>query len=232
MIIPIKAAMYFFSFTLLTLSLLFFVTAGGIFSSFLYKKIGDDSSWHSGYNSFNPFNHIDYFVIIFFIFTGWFIGIKKPPFLGNWKEGLKGLLQKSIYLFVPSLFHLFLGSVLLFIGVYFFSYQFLLLAFKTSLKANTLYIYEVSSTLQIKGPQLIFALFSLYSIVLNLNLALLDFLFSVLDYVIKKYFFEEMLNIKFIFLLYAIVMLLLYIFGNKIMYLFWNIIVSPLILLF
>jgi hypothetical protein len=232
MTITIKAAMYFFSLCLLTISLLFFVTLGGIFSSFLYKKLGDDSSWESGYNSCNPFNHIDYFVIMFFIFTGWFIGIKRPPFLYTWKKGLQGFFQKLAYLFAPSLFHLCIASILLFAGVYFFSYPFLLLSFKTTLKANIGYIYEVLSLLKIKGPKLIAALFFLYSIILNLNLALLDFLFALLDYIIKKYFFEQMLNLKFIFLLYAVVMFLLYLVGNKIMYLFWNIIITPLILLF
>ena len=232
MIISIKVAMYFFSLCLLTISLLFFVTLGGFFSSYLYKKIGDSTSWESGYDSLNPFNHIDYFVIIIFIFTGWFIGIKKPLFLHNWQQGYKGVLQKISYLFLPAFFHLILASVLLFIGVYFFSYQFLLLSFKTSLKANAGYILEVAKLLQVKGPQLIFALFSLYSVVLNLNLALLDILFSFLDYIIKKYFFENILDIKFIFLLYGIVMCLLYMFGNSIMYFFWNIIVIPLLLLF
>jgi hypothetical protein len=232
MIIPIKAVIYFFSLFLLTTSLLFFVTLGSIFCSFLYKKMGDDSSWESGFSSLNPLNHIDYFVIIFFIFTGWLIGIKRPAFFNNWKKGLSGILQKLIYLFVPTLFHLFIASLLLFIGVYFFSYEFLLLSFKTSLKVSSSYIYEVITLLKIKGPKLIFALFFLYSVILNLNLALLDFLFSLLDYIIKKYFFEQMLNIKFIFLLYGIIMLMLYIFGNKIMYLFWNIIITPLILLF
>lgn len=232
MIIPIKAVIYFFSLFLLTTSLLFFVTLGGIFCSFLYKKMGDDSSWESGYRSCNPFNHIDYFVIIFFIFTGWLIGIKRPTFFNNWKRGVSGILQKLTYLFVPTLFHLFIASLLLFFGVYFFSYEFLLLSFKTSLKVSGSYIYEVITLLKIKGPKLIFALFFLYSIILNLNLALLDFLFSLLDYIIKKYFFEQMLDIKFIFLLYGIIMLMLYIFGNKIMYLFWNIIITPLILLF
>lgn len=232
MIIPIKAAMYFLALCLLTISLLIFIVAGGVFTSYLYKRIGDSSSWENGYQSLNPFNHIEYFVIILFIITGWFIGMKRPSFLHNWKNGIKGILQKLAYLFVPSLFHLVIASILLFVGVYFFSYQFLLLSFKASLKVNISYITEVCNILHIRGPQLIFVLFSLYSIILNLNLALLNFLFSILDYIIKKYFFEQMLNIKFIFLLYGIVMLLLYIFGNSIMYFFWNIIVIPLLLLF
>ncbi len=232
MIFSVKIAMYFFSICLLSIVLLFFVTLGGIFSAYLYKKIGDDTAWNAGFNSLNPLNHIDYFVIIFFIITGWFIGMKKPTFLHNWKDGFKGFCQKLVFIFCPAMFHLFIASFLLFIGVYFFSYQFFLLACKTSLKANYFYISEVSKFLQIKGPKLIFSIFSLYGVILNLNLALLDFLFSILDYIIKKYFFDDMLNIKFVFLLYATVILLLYLFGNGIMYFFWNIIIIPLLLLF
>jgi hypothetical protein len=231
MVLSAKIGMYFFSLSLLTLALLLFVTVGGIFSSYIYKKIGDPSSWDNGYNSLNPFNHIDYFVVIFFIVTGWFIGMKKPSFEHNFLNGIKGFLQKIIYFIAPMSLHLILASFLLFLGVYLFSYDFLLLAFKTSLKANPAYVTNVFTILQVKGPKLILSLFSLYSIVLNLNLAILSFLFSILDYIIKKYFFEDMFNIKFIFLLYAFVLLLLYVFGNSIMYFFWNIVIMPLFLL-
>ncbi len=232
MVFSAKVAMFIFAVFLLTTSLLFFVTLGGVFSSYLYKKIGDSSAWESGFNSLNPFKHVDYFVLIFFLFTGWFFGIKKPPFFYNWSKGLRGFLQKLSYLFVPSLFHLSIASLLLFLGVYFFSYPFLLLAFKASLKVNSVYLLHVLAVLQIKGPKLIFALFSLYSIILNLNLALLHFLVSFLDYIIKKYFMEDMLDIKFILSFYGIVIFLLYLFGNKIMYFFWNIIITPLFFLF
>lgn len=230
MIISIKIAMYFFSLLILTISLLFFVTLGGVFCSYLYKKIGDSSSWDSGYNSFNPSKHVDFFLIILFILTGWFVGIKKPPFINNWENGIKGFIQKISYLLIPTIFYLIISAILLFIGVYFFSFKLLVLAFKTSLKANFSYIAEVSSLLTIKGPKLIGAVFLLYSVILNLNLSLLYLLFSFLDYIIKKFFLKYTFDIKFIFLLYGFVILLLYLFGNSIMYFFWNIIITPLIL--
>jgi hypothetical protein len=85
--------------------------------------------------------------------------------------------------------------------------------------------------LHIKGPKLLCVIFSLYSIVINLNLALLSVLFAGLDYIIKRYFFDDVLDIKSMLLLYMFVFFLLYMFGNSILYFFWNIIITPLFLL-
>lgn len=232
MIISLKAAMYFLSLFLLTMSLILFVTLGGVLSAYLYKLIGDSSAWESGYNSLNPFKHIDYFIILIFMITGWFLGMRKPPFYYMWESGLKGYLQRIVYFFGPALIHLIIASLFLFCGVYFFSLNFVVLAFKTLLKANYQFVFDIVSLLKINGLKLIAVLSMLYSIPVNLNLALLDLVFSFLDFVTKRYFMENILNIRFILLLYAFVILFLYFFGNYIMYFFWNIILLPLLLLY
>lgn len=228
MIISIKAAMYLLSLLLLTVSLILFVTIGGVFTAYFYKLIGDQSAWDNGYNSLNPFKHIDFFIIIVFMITGWFLGMRKPPFYYVFADGVKGFIQKLSYFFIPPLFHIISASLLLFVGAYLFSLNFVVLAFKTSLKANNQFVLDIVSLLKINGFRLISVLFALYSISINLNLALLNIVFSIIDIITKKYFSENIFDLKLILLLYVLIILFLYLLGNYIMYFLWNLILLPL----
>lgn len=231
MIISLNASMYLFSLLILIFSLLFFLTIGGVFNAYLYKQMGDDSAWDSDYSSLNPIYHIDLFVLVVFIFLGWLIGMKKPPFSYDWADGVKGICQKFIFIFGVGSFYLFWASLFLFIGALLWKGSFVILAFKTGLKANSHFILEVSNLLKIKGPSLILAVFSLVSVVINLHLAIIDLLFSFLDFVLKKYLANYIMDFKFIIGIYLFFILVFSLYGNVIMYFFWNLISLPLYLL-
>lgn len=228
-----QIVMYFLSLFLVTASLIIFVTIGGFFSSYFYKLIGDSTSWENGFDSLNPLNHIDLFNILIFMITGWFLGMKRPPFDNDFKMNqFIDVCKMILYIIGPGLFHIIIAAIILFLGVLCFSIPFFQLAIKTSLRANSYFIFDIVSILKINGIKLLFATFCLYSISINLILALLNFIFAFIDILFKRYFVYMMADMKFIFLFYVAIFLFVAFFSGYITYFFWKIIVLPLYLLY
>jgi hypothetical protein len=232
MVFSMQIIMYFISLFLLTATLILFVTLGGCFSAYLYKRIGDSSAWENGFGNMNPSNHIDPLVVLVFVITGWFFGIKKTPFYSEFEPNFKGFIKKMIYCFGPAMFHLSLASIILYIGVSCFSLPFFSLAITTPLGASSTFITTVVGGLKVKGVKLICAIFFLYSISINLSLALLDLLFSCIDAFLKRYIIAYMDNMKFLFIFYFCLFFLIACFSRYITYFFWKMIIFPLYLMY
>lgn len=231
MIFSQQVVMYFLSLFLVTMSLIFFVTIGGFFTAYFYKILGNSTACEDGFNSLNPLNHLNPFIILIFMTFGWFFGMKRPQLATEFYSGNREV-KKIISFFGPGLFHIVLASVMLFIGVYYFSFSFSFFAIKTSLQASSNFILELVSSLKINGIKLLCAGFLLYSVSMNLVLGLFNFLFSLIDLFFKKYFSYNMSDMRFIFLFYICIYLFLLFFSKYIMYFFWKIIILPLYLLY
>lgn len=231
MFISLNASMYFFSLLILVFSLLFFLTIGGVFQAYVYRKIDNDAIEDDTSFSWNPIHHIELFVFVVFIFFGILVSLKKQPFLHKWADGIKGIIQKILFMFSGGCFHLFCASIFLFFGTLLWKSPFIFLALKTSLKADYHFIFDIKNILGVQGPKLILATFSLVSIAINLHIAMLDFLFSILDFTLRKYLLSYMLDFKFILGIYLLFLIFFLLYGNAIMYFFWRVISSPLYLL-
>jgi hypothetical protein len=227
-----KLLPYIFSLIIFSFSSLFFITISVIAVSYLYKKIGDSSSWDSGFNSWNPFDHIEPLFFIFFIFTGLLI-FKHPPFYFTWDSGYKGFLQRMAYFLLPVLFHLLIGFMILFIGVFIYKLNFLLASLSMNSfvpEINSKSLFAVMQLIQVKGPSLVFSLFLLYSVSINVFLSVTNFFFSIIHYFIQYSIFGDGYKEKMISIIAFFIFI--FFFGSYIYSFLWKCILFPTILFF
>jgi hypothetical protein len=233
MFLSSTAVMYLFSLLILVACLIFYLTIGGVVQGYIRSYITGDVSIDSE-ELWNPAAHIELFVLIFFVFFGILISLKKQPFIeidGGFFADIKSFFKNVFLLFGGGIFHLLLASLFLFFGAALWKGPFVVFAVKTSLKASSQFVLLVSKIFSATGPKLFSISFLLISVVLNLHIALLDFIFSLLDFFLRKYFSQHLFDFKFLLLIYIFFLLFFLFFGNIITYFFWKVISLPLYLL-
>lgn len=229
-----NAIMYLFSLLTLAISLILYVTLGGVFQLYFRSYISGMPFFSEPEDVWNPFSYIEIFVLVIFIFFGVLVSIKKQPFIETGEgffTNIKSFFKNIVLLCAGGFFHLFLASLFLFIGAFFWKAPFVLCAVKTSLKASSHFILAISKVFGATGPKLFGITFLLVSVVLNLHIAVLDFIFSLLDFILRKYLTDYLIDFKFLLLIYIFFLIFFIFFGNIIMYFFWKFISLPLYLL-
>jgi hypothetical protein len=234
MFLPSSAIMYLFSLLTLVISLIVYLTLGGVFQAYLRSYFLKIPIITEHEELWNPASYIELFVLVIFVFFGVLVSLRKQPFLEageGFFSDTKNFFKNIFLLLGGGFFHLVLASLFLFIGAWVWKAPFVLCAVKTSLKASSHFILAISKVFGATGPKLFAVTFLLVSVVLNLHIAVLDFIFSLLDFFLRKYLTNYLLDFKFLLLIYIFFLVFFIFFGNIIMYFFWKLISLPLYLL-
>jgi hypothetical protein len=222
-----NAPLYIVAFSVFIFVILFFASLGGAFHAYLKAMIGDRDALDAGFGSLNPFMHMDMLLVGLFLLTK--VLIKKyQPFSWRWDYGVKGSMQRFLYVFATPMLHLFIASIILFFSVKYFGFKFFEFAISTPLSPSIELIKSVKLLVGMSSYKIIMMLFSLYSIVTNMFLAIIDLFIHFSEYVLYTYIFPHESNPWAIFLCYIALIFIFALCINFITLLCWRMISFPL----